>query len=238
LSKVASDILATARFHERIALDEREAKRLLAAYGVPVVREVIAGTPEQAGVLAAEIGFPCVLKVLSPDIAHKTEVGGVRLDIGSPEQAAAAAAEILDAVGRSRPDAKLAGLLLQRQEPPPAAELLIGVTRDPVFGLVMTVGLGGVLTELYQDVAQRLLPVDADTALQMLRELRSWPLLSGYRGRPLADVEAACKAIVAVSDAARALGTALQELEINPLILHAAGSGAVAVDALVVLAAA
>jgi acyl-CoA synthetase (NDP forming) len=237
LKKAASDILATARSQERAALDEQEAKRLLANFGVPVVREVIAGTADEAAVLAREIGFPCVVKVLSPDIAHKTEIGGVRLNIGSAEQASAAASEILDAVSKKRPDARLSGLLLQRQEKPGAAELLVGVTRDPVFGLVMTVGLGGVLTELYQDVVQRILPVNADTAQQMLRELRSWPLLNGYRGRPLADIDAACQAIAAVSDASLALGIALQELEINPLILHTAGSGAVAVDALAVLTA-
>lgn len=224
-----------ARAEGRTALDEHEGKQLLAAHGVPVTRELVATTPAQAAELARETGFPCVLKILSSDIAHKTEIGGVRLGIATAEDAVRACGEILEAARRNAPHARLEGVLVQRQEQA-VAELLVGVTRDPVFGLVLTVGLGGILTELYQDVTQRVLPVCQRTAREMLTELKSWPLLDGYRGRERADVDAACAAIAAVSAAALALGPDLQEMEINPLMLRAAGSGAVAVDALTVLA--
>ncbi|RJG06787.1 CoA-binding protein [Noviherbaspirillum cavernae] len=230
----ALDIVETVRSKKRVALDEAEGKKLLASFGVPVAHEAVATNPAEAASMAQRIGFPCVLKILSPDILHKTEIGGVRLNIGSAQEAASACEEILAAARAKMPDARLTGVLLQRQEKS-AAELLVGVTRDPVFGLVMTVGLGGILTELYQDVAQRILPVDAAMAQEMLRELRAWPLLDGYRGRQPADVTAACQAIAAVSEAALALGPELSELEVNPLMLRAAGEGAVAVDALAML---
>ena len=138
---------------------------------------------------------------------------------------------MLQTIAAAAPEAELRGLLLQPMEQG-VSELLIGVTRDPVFGLTMTVGLGGVMTELFQDVAHRLLPVDEPMAREMLQELRSVRLLQGFRGRPVADIDAAAQAICAVSRAALAAGPTLTALEINPLLVKPQGQGAMALDAL------
>ena len=188
-----------------------------------------------AAVAAARaIGYPVALKILSADIPHKTEAGGVRLNL--PDEAALrqACGEVLAAAHRHAPQARIDGLLVQAMAGGGVAELIAGVTHDEVFGPALTVGLGGTLTELYRDVGHRLLPVDAALAGDMLRKLKAWPLLDGFRGRPLGDVEAACAAIAALSDAARALGSQAQEIEINPLQVRARGAGAAALDALVV----
>jgi acetate---CoA ligase (ADP-forming) len=213
-------------------MDEEDAKRLLAKFGVPLPQERVVTSPDQAAEAAQEIGFPCVLKVLSADILHKTDVGGVRLQLSDPQAVQSAYTEIANSVAQRAPSARVRGMLLARQEQG-AAELLVGVTRDPVFGLVMTVGLGGVLTELYQDVAHRLLPVSSDDAREMLHELKAWPLLDGFRGRAKADVNAACDAIAGMSQAALALQDTLQEMEVNPLLLRKHGEGVVALDALI-----
>ncbi|MEW6256488.1 MAG: acetate--CoA ligase family protein [Pseudomonadota bacterium] len=222
------DALAEAR----AALTEVEGKALVASFGVPVVQERIAKTASEAAAAAEALGFPVVLKVLSPDIAHKSEAGGVRLGLDSGTAAADAFEEVLAAARRYAPDARIEGAVLQRQEAS-GVEVLAGITRDPVFGPTLTLGLGGILTELLGDVSHALLPVDASRARQMLERLKGFRLLTGFRGRPPCDVDALCAAVAALSDAALACGDALKEVEINPFIVRPAGQGVVAVDCLV-----
>ncbi len=210
--------------------DEHQVKQWLAQFGVPVGHAEVVCDAAQANAAALRLGGPLAMKILSPDIAHKTEAGGVRLNLGCGD-VAQAAQQMLDTVSAAAPDAELRGLLLQPMEQG-VCELIIGVTRDPVFGLTMTVGLGGIMTELFQDVSHRLLPVDAGMAHEMLQELRAYRLMQGFRGKPPADIDAAAQAIVAVSTAAMAAGSALAELEINPLLVRPQGQGAVALDAL------
>ena len=212
-------------------LDEYETKRLLAEFGVPSVIEMPAANADAAVDAAKRIGYPVVLKVLSADIAHKTEAGGVRLNLQDEAQVRAAFAEIMDSARKYAPDANIKGVLVASMSKG-IAELIAGVTHDPVFGAAITVGLGGVLTELYRDVSHRILPVDEAIVGDMLRSLKAFPLLDGFRGKAKADVEAAAKAIAAVSRAALALGPAAQEIEINPIQVKQAGAGAVAIDAL------
>lgn len=211
--------------------DEHQVKQWLSHFGVPVGKAQVVQDASAAQAAAAQMKAPLAMKILSPDIAHKTEVGGVRLNLADPVAAGQAAQEVLASVAQAAPDAELRGLLLQPMEQG-VCELIIGVTRDPVFGLCMTVGLGGVMTELFQDVTHRLLPVDTTIAHEMLDELRSAPLLHGFRGRPVADVQAAAEAIAAVSRAAMACGESLAEMEVNPLLVKAKGQGAIALDAL------
>ncbi|OKO83051.1 acetate--CoA ligase family protein [Bradyrhizobium sp. AS23.2] len=211
-------------------LDEHQVKQLLTKYGVPVGNAEVVCDAAQAEAAAQRMSGPLAMKILSPDIAHKTEVGGVRLNLQA-DAVGPAAREMLASVSAAVPGAELRGLLLQPMEHG-VCELIIGVTRDPVFGLTMTVGLGGIMTELFQDVAHRLLPVDGVMAREMLQELRAYRILQGFRGKPAADVEAVVQAIAAVSSAAMALGPALVELEINPLLVKPQGQGAVALDAL------
>ncbi len=210
--------------------DEYQVKQWLAGFGVPVGLAEFVTSPAQAAAAAQRLGGPLAMKILSPDIAHKTEVGGVRLNL-QPAAVEDAARDMLQTIAAAAPEAELRGLLLQPMEQG-VSELIIGVTRDPVFGLTMTVGLGGVMTELFQDVAHRLLPVDEPMAHEMLQELRSVRLLQGFRGRPVADIDAAAQAICAVSRAALAAGPTLTALEINPLLVKPQGQGAMALDAL------
>lgn len=219
----------------RATLTEVEGKALVAFFGVPVVEERVATSATEAAAAAEALGFPVVLKVLSPDIAHKSEAGGVRLGIASGTAAAAAFEEVVAAARSFAPGARIEGAVLQRQEAS-GVEVLAGITRDPVFGPTLTLGLGGILTELLGDVSHALLPVDAARARQMLERLKGFRLLTGFRGRPACDVEALCAAVAALSDAALACGDGLTELEVNPFIVRPAGQGVVAVDCLVGLA--
>lgn len=212
-------------------LDEHQCKAVLAASGVPAAPERRARSADEAVAAADALGYPVALKVLSPDIAHKTEAGGVRLHLADGAQVRAAFDQIMASARAHAPQARLDGVLVAPMQSG-VAELIVGATRDPVFGMALTVGLGGVLTELYQDVSHRLLPVDEAMAADMLAELKAYPLLTGYRGRPPADVDAACAAIAAFSRAVQALGRQVSEAEVNPLLIKASGQGAAMLDAL------
>ena len=216
-------------------LNEHDTKSLLARFGVPFLPEHVCADAEAAVRAAEALGWPVVLKILSADIPHKTEAGGVRLDLRDAPALRAACAEVLAAARDHDPAARIDGLLVQPMARGGVAELIAGITHDPVFGPALTVGLGGVMTELYRDASHRLLPVDAQTVGEMLRSLKAWPLLDGFRGRPCADLDAACAAIAALAGAAASLAAQVQELEINPLLVRAQGGGAVALDALVLV---
>ncbi|OZI17774.1 acetate--CoA ligase family protein [Bordetella genomosp. 7] len=186
---------------------------------------------DQAVAQADALGYPVALKIVSADLPHKTEAGGVALQLGDADAVRNAYDRVVAAAARHAPRARLDGVLVQRMERG-VAELIVGATRDPVFGPVLTVGLGGVLTELYQDTAHRLLPIDAAEAEAMLRELKVFPLLDGYRGKPKADLAAACRAMVAVGQALLATPQAA-EIEVNPLLVKEAGQGVAVLDALI-----
>ena len=214
-------------------LTEAEAKRLLAEAGLPTTHEVACATVEEALAAAERIGWPVAVKVLSPDIAHKTEAGGVRLDVGDAAALRAAFAAVTDGPRRALPHARIDGALVQRMAGA-GVPMLLGVTWDEVFGPMLTVGLGGVLTELLGDVSHRLLPVDKALAGEMLGELRGRRLLDGFRGGEPADVEALLAFMTGLSDLALRWGPAVAEIEVNPVLVHP--SGVTAVDALVRLA--
>ncbi|TFZ02891.1 CoA-binding protein [Ramlibacter henchirensis] len=213
-------------------LNELQAKQLLAGFGVTPVPEK-AAADETAAVAAAEtLGYPVVLKVLSPDIPHKTEIGGVALNLADESAVRNSYREVTERARKQAPRARLQGVLVQKMSKG-IAELIVGTTRDPVFGATLTVGLGGVLTEIYKDVSHRVLPIDAEIAREMLHELKSFVLLDGFRGKEKADVDAACIAIAGMSRAAMQLGSAVQEMEVNPLQLKAGTGGVAALDALI-----
>jgi acyl-CoA synthetase (NDP forming) len=207
------------------ALTESEVKRLLVAYGIAVAPERLAATPEAVAAAAAALGPPVAVKAVSRQIAHKSDAGAVRLDLGSPEAAASAARQMREALGEVR----LEGFSVQpmiRGE----AEVIVGVRRDPHFGPVVLVGLGGLAVELLGDVALAPAPVALERAHAMLAALRAAPLLAGARGRPPLDVAAVADAVVRLSWLAVELGARLVDLEVNPLIVRRAGEGAIAVD--------
>jgi acyl-CoA synthetase (NDP forming) len=220
---------------DRNALSETQAKEALSRFGVPVVQDVLVQSAAQTRTAAEKIGYPLVAKLVSAEVAHKTEHGLIRLGLDNAD----AVAEAFEAMVAK---AQQMGLAIEGVTLEPmltgGVEILAGVTRDPVFGWMLTIGLGGVWTELMQDACHGLLPVDAASAEAMLRGLKGFPLLDGYRGAPRADVRAAAHAIASLCDAVLAGGDALREVEINPLLVLPAGQGAVAVDALVLLRAA
>ncbi|CAB5511858.1 Trans-feruloyl-CoA synthase FCS1 [Achromobacter anxifer] len=212
--------------------NEADAREYVAAFGLPQARVSPAADADAAVAQARAAGYPVALKILSADIAHKTEAGGVALNLTDDEAVRRAFGEVTRAAAAAQPDARIDGVMVQKMERG-VAEIIVGATRDPVFGPVLTVGLGGVLTELYQDTSHRLLPVDEDIALQMLRELKAYALLDGYRGKPRADVAAACRSIVAVGNALLAAPAHAAEIEVNPLLIKEAGQGVAVLDALI-----
>lgn len=214
-------------------LNEHETRKMLSKFGLPPINELTATGPEEAIKAADTIGYPVVVKILSADVPHKTELNAIKLGLDSALAVSEATLDILSRVTRAKPDAQIDGVLVQPMKKG-VAELIIGITTDQVFGPVMTVGLGGVLTEIYRDVSHRILPVDEDIAHQMLQELKAYPLLDGYRGRPLADKGAVMQTMQAVSESFNAFLN-IRELEINPLLVHESGHGASAIDALIVI---
>jgi acyl-CoA synthetase (NDP forming) len=198
-----------------ILSSERAVLDWLQSLGVPVIPGGIAASAAEAARLARSIAAPVALKIASPDIAHKTEAGGVRLRV-APEDAAAAFESMLAEVRSRRPDARLDGVIVSPMRSG-GIELLVGVTRDATWGLTLAVGLGGVLVELLSDVALAPLPVSKREVIDMLGRLRGAKILQGFRGAPPIDLEATSDVVVRIGEAAMALGPELQSLEINPL---------------------
>ena len=212
-------------------LTEYDAKQALAAYGIAVTKEAPAATAKEAVAEARRIGYPVALKVLSPDIPHKTEVGGIKLNLQTDKAVREAYAEIMQSAGRCAPHAVLTGVLVQEMLPE-GVEVIIGVTRDPVFGPCVMFGLGGVFVEVLQDVSFRVAPLTANDAEEMIREVKGSRLLDGVRGNPASDTRAIIDVILKVSQLAVDFADRIEELDINPLIVFP--KGARVADALIV----
>ena len=215
------------------APNEAEAKRILAEAGVPMVPERACATAGEAVAAAREFGFPVVAKLLSPDILHKSEIGGVLLNLTDEAAVRSGFTLLMNRAAAHAPAARVDGVLVARQVRD-AVEMAIGVVRDPVFGPVAMVGLGGVFIEIFRDVAFRRCPVNEADAETMIRSLRGFPLLDGARGRPKADVAAIARALSALSR----FGTMprIASAEVNPLMVLPEGQGALAADAVIELA--
>jgi len=211
-------------------LTERESKEALAAYGVPVVREVLTQSAEEAGRAAAELGFPVVLKVESPDIPHKTEAGVIRLGLKTEEEARHAFAEVMRNARSVSPPARITGVLVQPMVPQ-GIEIMVGARTDPQFGPMVVVGLGGIFVELLQDAAARLAPVSPVEARKMLGELKGQRALQGFRGFAPVDMERLADVIARISEFAADQRDKIVELDVNPVIC--AGARIIAVDALI-----
>jgi acetate---CoA ligase (ADP-forming) len=209
------------------------AKQVLAAW-LPEARERLVQSAEAAADAAAAAGFPVVLKVQSQDLPHKTEAGGVRLDLADRDAVAAGYTAMLADVARHRPDARIDGVLVQKMAPK-GHELVIGMVNDATFGPIMMVGFGGTTVELFGDVAHGPAPVDEAEALRMIRSLRSAKLLAGFRGAAPIDLAPVAKLVAALSRAALTLAEQVAEFELNPVILHADGSGLTVADALLTM---
>ncbi|MCR8547495.1 acetate--CoA ligase family protein [Salipiger sp. P9] len=215
-------------------LAEREATALLQDYGMSFTPQGAATEAEAAATLAENLGFPVVLKIDSPDIAHKTEAGGVKLGLRDAGEVKAAFAEIMTSAAAYDAKARIDGVLVQKMAPK-GFEVLLGLTRHGAFGLQMAVGIGGTFVEILRQVALRPLPVSRADAEEMVDETLLGDLLGGFRGSGPYDRAALIEAILALSDAACDLGDRLDELDVNPLLVLPEGQGVMALDALIVL---
>lgn len=213
-------------------LIEQQSKAVLAAYGIPTTQEHLAASAIDAQMIARRMSEPIVMKIASPDIAHKTEAGGVRLGV-SPSDAAAVFEEIVASAKRYRSDARIDGVLVQAMARP-GIEMMLGVSRDPVFGSIVVAALGGIHVEVLGDVAYRVAPIGLDEARRMLDELRGRKLLDGVRGALPCDVDALCDAIVRLSWLAADLVDEVAEVDVNPLRVYERGAGVLALDGLIV----
>ena len=226
-------LFAVARDSGRDILTEDESKELLAAYGIPVVRPEKAATAEEAMAIAEALRYPVVLKVRSPQIVHKTDVGGVVLGLADANAVREAFGRIVSSAKELRPDARIEGVTVQRMvSAPNGVELIVGARKDPTFGPVILLGAGGVATELFQDRALELPPLNDRLARRMVESLRSWPLLRGFRGRPPIDVDRLVETLLRFSFLV-ADYPQIQEVDVNPLL--ATPEGVVALDARVIV---
>lgn len=214
---------------------EHEAKAILASAGIPAVRESLAQTPEEAVGAVAAIGGPCALKIVSPDILHKTEIGGVLLNVEGESMAAAGARTLLRRAAERAPEARIEGVLVSEMVSG-GVETVLGLVHDPVFGPAIMFGLGGVFVEVLKDVSFRLAPFGVGEAHRMIDEIRGRAVLDGVRGAPPADLDALADALARLSVFAAANAGRLESIDINPFI--ALPQGGVAVDAMIVLRAA
>ena len=215
------------------ALSEYDSKALVRAFGVPTTREEVAADAESAVAAADRIGYPVALKVNSADILHKTEAGGIRLGLGDADAVRNAFGDVTSNAKAYDADARINGAVVQEMVSG-GVETIVGVSCDAQLGPILLFGTGGVMVEVYNDVALRLCPITREDALEMIDEVKGARLLSGFRGAPVADVDALADVLVNVSQMAVQLEGSLGELDINPLMVLPKGQGVKAADALVV----
>lgn len=214
-------------------LTEVEGKEILACYGIPIPKGGLGRNLKETKNIASEIGYPVALKVVSPEITHKTEVGGVKLNIGNEDELGKAFHRIMEDVRGFKPNAEIMGMLVQEMLPP-GREVMIGVLQDPQFGPMVMFGLGGVFVEVLEDFSLRHAPLKEKDAWEMVKEIKGRRILEGVRGEKKSDQEAIVKALMAVSQMAVDLKETFSEIDINPLIVYPEGGGLKAVDCLFV----
>jgi len=231
--KKALEQITEKTFQASSSMSEWRSKLVLDAYGIPVTEEKLAVTESEAVKAAEAIGGPVAMKIMSPDILHKTEAGGVELNIAGPEEAGQAFERIVKAARHYKPEAVIEGVLVQEMLPK-GLEVIIGVKHDPVFGPAVIFGLGGIFVEIFEDVATRIAPLSENDAREMIDEIRGKALLEGFRGGKPKDVDALVDILVKVSRLAVELEGSYQEIDINPLVVFEEGRGTMAADALIV----
>jgi acyl-CoA synthetase (NDP forming) len=212
-------------------LTEVESKELLKKAGIPVVEAKLARSKKEAVSLSREMGFPVVLKISSPDVVHKSDSGGVKLGLTNATQVGKAYSQIISSVKQAYPEARIDGLSVQTMAPS-GVEVIVGMTKDPQFGPVLMFGLGGILVEVLKDVSFRIVPVTERDAREMIKEIKGYPLLQGYRGQKPASIPALEQLIVKVSQFVEK-NPQIKELDLNPIFAYP--DKAVAVDARIIL---
>jgi acetyltransferase len=226
-------VLTAVREQERLKVGDAESRQILQAYGIAIPRSELARDPDHAVAIAEEIGYPVVMKIASPDILHKTDIGGVKLNLMSAGDVRDAFDLLMYRANRYMPQAEVWGALVQEMVPQ-GKEVLIGINRDPQFGPLLVLGLGGIYVEILKDVSFRIAPIARWEAKEMIDELRSSPLLRGQRGESPSDLDAIVDCTLRVSQLAMDFPE-IVELDINPLMVQEQGKGAVALDMRLVL---
>lgn len=226
-----SRILSQAQKEGRKSLLETEAKLVCMDYDIPVTKFKLAKNDAEAVEHATSIGFPVVLKIVSPDIIHKSDVGGVIIGIKNAKEVRTAYEQIMNNVGKHNPSAKIVGILVQEMAPA-GTEVIVGSIKDPQFGPAIMFGLGGVFVEVLKDVTFRVAPVTEDEATEMISEVKAYPLLKGYRNTPPADLKAITKILLNTSKLVMD-HVEIKELDLNPIMVYE--KGAKTVDARIIL---
>ena len=228
---VKADIISAAKKQGRTALTEVESKQILKQAGIKTTEVKLARTKKDAVAYAKEFGFPVVLKIVSPDILHKSDIGGVKLNLNSQAEVGRAFDEIIAAAKKHRKSAKIEGVSVQPMAKP-ATEVIIGMSKDAQFGPVLMFGLGGILVEVLKDVSFRIVPLIKRDAREMIREIKGYPILEGYRGLEPANIEILEGLLLKVSKFVESHPD-IKELDINPIFAYR--NDAIAIDARIIL---
>jgi len=226
-SKIISDV----QRNGRVILTEVESKELMKEIGIPIVETRLAKTKAEALAISKDLGLPVALKIVSPNVVHKSDSGGVKLGLTNITQVGKAYSEILSAANKANPKAEIHGISVQKMAKP-GVEVIIGMSKDAQFGPVLMFGLGGVFVEVLKDVAFRIVPLTKRDASQMIKEIKGYPLLEGYRGQEPANIPMLEDMLLKLSDFVDK-APEIKEIDINPLFAY--NDGAMAVDARVVL---
>ena len=229
--KETSRILSQAYKEGRKSLLETEAKTVCMEYGIPVTKFELAKNEAEAVSLADRMGYPVVLKIVSPDIIHKSDVGGVMVDLKDASSVRNAYNQILNNVKKHDAKARITGILIQEMAPS-STEVIVGAIKDPQFGPAVMFGLGGIFVEVLKDVTFRIAPITEDEACEMMSEVKAYPLLKGYRNTPPADLEAIAKILLNTSRLVTD-HSEIKELDLNPIMVYE--KGAKTVDARIIL---
>ncbi len=227
----AVEAITMAKKEGRNVLTEVEAKNLLKEAGIGVADTRLARTKREAISISSDMGFPVVLKIVSPEVIHKSDAGGVKVGLKNISQVGRAYSEIMTSVKQKFPRARIQGVAVQKMAPP-GVEVIVGMSKDPQFGPVIMFGLGGVLVEVLKDVSFRIVPLTPRDAHEMVREIKGYPILCGYRGQDPADIGKLEQMILKVSDFVEQ-NSEIAELDLNPIFAYK--DGALAVDARIIL---
>ncbi len=217
MSEIVSKIISNAYSESRSFLLEPEAKKVVAAYGLITTNDIVATSPEEAVKMAESIGYPVVMKIVSPEVLHKSDAGGVMLSITSPEAVKRAYQDILSNVKNFNPDAKIVGILIQEMAEIDR-EVIVGMIKDPQFGPAIMFGLGGIFVEVLKDVTFRVVPITRYDAMQMINEIKALPILKGVRGKKPIDFDKLVDILINVSRLVTD-HPEIEELDLNPVTI-------------------
>ncbi len=219
LSNKIQEIIATARKENRLFLLEPESKALIKEIGITTTDFHVAANAEEAKKVAKKIGFPIVMKILSPQIIHKTDAGGVKLNIQSENEAEEAFNEIVANAKQYKKDADIRGVLIEKMVKS-STEIIVGVTRDPTFGPAIMFGLGGIFVELLKDVSFRIAPITEKDAKQMIHEIKALPMLQGFRGGPNVELTQIIEVLIKISKLSIDFIDDILEIDLNPIFAY------------------